>query len=176
MVYSSHSAEFWCVEFRQEESLTEVSLKLFLFGTSGLSMSVEKEFWTQKPCPEFYGIWPLFFSSETALHSGGRDSRLTSPWLTFSYDLITKVRISIDVYFLAPLLVLDYNASRNAKFPNPHDNEPREALPRILHFSVFIQIAFWALSFWSHGVSIVDYAVFCSMLLGIVLENNSHKF
>lgn len=67
------------------------------------------------------------FSSGTALLSGSRGSRLNRPRVIFFYDLITKVRVSIDDYFLAPLLGLVYNASRNAKFLDPHDNEPRDA-------------------------------------------------
>lgn len=46
-----------------------------------------------------------------------------------SYDLITKVKIFIHEYFLVPLLVLDYNASRKTKFLHQRENGPRDVLP-----------------------------------------------
>lgn len=66
-----------------------------------------------------------FFSSET---------RLLFIQEAESCDVITKIKIFVDDYFLVPLLVLDYDASRKAKFLHQHDNGPRDALSRHLHF------------------------------------------
>lgn len=70
-----------------------------------------------------------FFSSET---------RLLFIQEAESYNVIIKIRFFIDEYFLVPLLVLDYNASRKAQFLHQYDNGPRDALPWHLHFSVLI--------------------------------------